>query len=111
MGALTTDGQATTVTQATVATEVHEPLDVHRDLTTKVAFDLEVLIDALTDRADVVLVEIVRLLVGGDARDPTDLVRAVITDSKNVLECDDSVFATRKVYASDTCHGLTSVQP
>ncbi len=45
--------------EPSVAAEVHEPLDVHVDLTTKVTFDLEVLVDAIADLSDVILVELV----------------------------------------------------
>src|SRR5690606_3519243 len=74
--ALTTDGEPAAVTEAAVAAEVHQTLDVHGDLAAEVTLDLEVLVDALADGADVVLVQVVRPLVGGDAGHAADLVRA-----------------------------------
>jgi hypothetical protein len=58
VGSLTATRQPAPMTEPAVATEVHQPLDVHVDLTTKVAFDLEVLVDALADLLDVGLVAI-----------------------------------------------------
>ena len=52
--------------EPTIATEVHESLDMHVDLATKVTFDLEVLVDALADFLDVVLVEILGTLALGN---------------------------------------------
>jgi hypothetical protein len=79
VGSLTATRQTAPMTQPAVATEVHEPLDVHVDLTTKVTFDLEVLVDAFADPLDVGLVEIVSTLALRDTRPgrSTPAIRAI----------------------------------
>jgi hypothetical protein len=62
VGSLTTTRQTAPMAESAVAAEVHEPLNVHVDLTTKVTFDLEVLVDALADPLDIGLIEIVSAL-------------------------------------------------
>jgi hypothetical protein len=76
VGSLTATRQPAPMTEPAVATEVHQPLDVHVDLTTKVAFDLEVLVDALADLLDVGLVEIVSTLA---LRNPRSMYCSAIT--------------------------------
>jgi hypothetical protein len=78
VGSLTATRQTAPMTQPAVATEVHEPLDVHVDLTTKVTFDLEVLVDAFADPLDVGLVEIVSTLALRDTRSDADRSRRCI---------------------------------
>ena len=77
-----------------VATEVHEPLDVHVDLTTKVTFDLEVLVDAFADPLDVGLVEILSTLALRDTRSLANVLRVMRTDPEDVLQRNHRVFPT-----------------
>ena len=82
------------MTESAVATEIHEPLDVHVDLTTKVTFDLEVLINALADSLDVSLVEIVSALALRDTRTFANVLRVMRTDPVDVLQRNHRMFAT-----------------
>ncbi len=82
------------MTKASVATEVHEPLDVHVDLTTKVTFDLEVLVDAFADPLDVSLVEIVSSLAVRDTRNLANVLRVMRTDPVDVLQRNHRMFPT-----------------
>ena len=90
--------------KASVTTKIHQTLYMHRDFTTKVTLDLEVLVDALANFTNVVLIEIIRLFIGRNLRELANLIRVMRTNTKNVLERDDCVLATRKVDACDTCH-------
>src|SRR5690606_24649595 len=89
--ALATDRETTAVAEAAVAAEIHEALDVQRHLAAEVTLDLEVLVDGLADLADLGVVQVVRLLALGDARELADALRAVRTDAVDVLQRDDRV--------------------
>jgi hypothetical protein len=97
------------VAEPAVATEVHEPLDVHVDLTTKVTFDLEVLVDAIADPSDVIFVELVSTFALGNTRSFANLLRVVRTNPVDVLQRNHRVFPTWEVDACDTCHSLLSL--
>jgi hypothetical protein len=109
VSSLTARRQSPAVAKAAIATEIHEPLDVHVDLAAQIAFHLEVLIDALANLLDVVLVKVVSALVLGDARHLADLLRPVRTDPVDVLQRNHCLFATRKVDACDSCQSLLSL--
>jgi hypothetical protein len=109
VSSLAANRQTTPMTKPAVTTEVHEPLDVHVDLTTKVAFDLEVLVDALADPLDIGLIEIVRTLVVRNTRRLANVLRVMRTNPVDVLQRNHRVFPTWKVDACDTCHFALSL--
>jgi hypothetical protein len=109
VGSLASNRQTAPMTEAAIATEVHQSLDVHVDLTSKVAFDLEVLVDAFADSLDVCLVEILSTLALRNARRLTNVLRVMRTDPIDVLQRNHRVFPTWKVDACDTCHSLLSL--
>jgi hypothetical protein len=90
--------------EASVTAEVHQTLDVHRDLAAEITFDLEVLVDGFADPANLLLVEVFRLLVAGDPGLGADGLRALRTDSVDVLEGDEEVLPPGEIDAGDTCH-------
>jgi hypothetical protein len=109
VGSLASARKPASVAETTVATEIHQSLDVHVDLTTKVAFDLEVLVDALADLLDVGVVEILGALALGNPRNLTDLLRVMRADSVDVLQRNHRMFPTWKVDTCDTSHVLLSL--
>jgi hypothetical protein len=109
MGPLTATRQAAPMAEPTIATEVHEPLDVHVDFAPQVAFDLEVLVDALTDLLDVVLVEIVCSLALRNTRCRANVLRVMRPNPVDVLQRNHRMFPTWEVDACDTCHSLLSL--
>ena len=101
--------KAAPVAEPTVATEIHQSLDVHVDLTTKVTFDLEVLVDAFADPLHIGFVELVSSLALWDTRSLANVLRVMRTDPVDVLQRNHRVFPTWEVDACDTCHSLLSL--
>jgi len=90
--------------EAAIAAEVHQTLDVHIDLTAEITFDLIVQVDGFTDLPDLILIEIVRELILGDAGNAADLGRAMRTDTENILKRNHDVLSPGDIYTSDSCH-------
>jgi hypothetical protein len=99
MSSLTSDGKPAPVPEPTIATEVHEALDVHSDLSPEVSFNLEVLVDALSDLTDVSVVELLCPLVLGEPSHLTNLRRAMRADAINILKGDHEMLTPGKIYA------------
>src|SRR5580698_4213556 len=72
VGALSVDREAAAVTEAAVAAEVHQALDVHLHFATKIALDLVVGLEELSDLLDVVLGQLLGLLGRRDLRTLAD---------------------------------------
>lgn len=108
-GALTADGQTTTVAQTLVSADLDLAADVGLHLATEVTLGLDVVVDVLADRDELLLGEVpntgVRVHAGGGER----LLREGPADAEHVGEGDlDALFA-RDVNTGNACHSMAPV--
>jgi hypothetical protein len=87
--------------EAAVAAEIHQALDVHLNLAPKVALDLVVRLQDLTDPLDLTLGELLRHPVPGYPRLVADAARRGLPDAEEVRERINDVLVTGKV---DACY-------
>jgi hypothetical protein len=106
MGSLTSNRKAAAVPKPSITTDVHEPLDVHGDFLAEITFDPTLLVDHLTDRTDLFLVQVLHTDFGRDARLLQDDLGAGMTDPVDMGESDIDAFLTRQIDACNSCHGL-----
>jgi hypothetical protein len=106
MGALATDGKRAAMAKSTVGLDFDQALDVERDILAKVAFDLALGLDDVTDPVQLVLVERCDLHEGINIRLRKDLRGAGVADSEDVSESDARLFVVRDIDSSNTCHGV-----
>src|SRR5437868_4779234 len=104
MSPLSPNGKVASMTESAIGTDFDQSLDVHRGIFAKVAFDVPLALDHLTDAVNFILIQVLHLLVwihfgrGHNAR------RTWIADTIDVCERDDHVFVARKIDACNACH-------
>jgi hypothetical protein len=104
MRTLAVAGEPAAVAEAAVAAQVHQALDVHLNFAAKIALDLVVGLEELSDLLDIVLGELLGLLRRRNARALADLERERLAHAVEVGERIPDVLVTRKVDACDTSH-------
>src|SRR5205085_1435799 len=80
--------QPAPVADAPVGADLAQPLDRVRTLAAEVALDLEVGVDVVAERGDLVLGEVAHLRVGRESERRADLARARLPDAVDVREPD-----------------------
>src|SRR5690606_31790092 len=84
---LSANRKPTTVPESAVAAEIHQPLDAHLHFATQVTLDLVVLLDDATDRAHLLVGQIVGTNRRTDARLLQDLLRGHPANPINIGQC------------------------
>src|SRR5262249_15601372 len=91
------------VADAAVRADLAEALDRLGALAAQVAFDLEVLVDVLTQPRDLLVREVADLRVRRQPKSGEDLVRGRPGDAVDVREPDLQPLLSRQVHACDSC--------
>ena len=94
--------------QATIAADLHQALDVHGNLTAKVTFNLEMMVDVVAQLTDVFLGQILDAHIGVDAGGGDDLVCGSTADAVDIRQGDFNAFLPGKVDTRDSCHGMNA---
>ena len=105
---LPVDRQTTAMPKSAVAAEIHQPLDVELHFTTKIALDLVVSVEDVTDQLDFRVAEFLNPLVFRDLLLRANLKRTRPPNSVQVRQGKGQMLSTRKINASDTCHGYSN---
>jgi hypothetical protein len=90
--------------EPSIAADVHEPLDIHGDLLAEIPLDSTLLVDHLTDPADLLLVQILHPNFGPDTGFFQDELGARMTDPIDMGESDVDALATRQIDTCNSCH-------
>ena len=104
LSVLTADRQATTVTNTAIAADLHQTLDIQAHLTAEVTLNLQVVLDVVTELADLILGEILDAGVGIDADIREHFLRGGQADTVDVGQADLHALFSGQVYARNTCH-------
>src|SRR5688572_315449 len=102
---LTPHGETFAMTEAAVATEVHQALDVRLHLAARVTLDLDRRLDRVADGLDVGFRQLLDPLGLGDVGRRAQALRGREPDAVDVRQGVDNVLPTRKIDASNACHG------
>jgi hypothetical protein len=92
------------MTRATIRSEINEALDRHRDRAAKITFHDTRLVDDLTERVDVVAVQIASFFVLVHAGLGDNLRRGALTDAENRRQRDIDTLSVGQIDACNTSH-------
>jgi len=98
------------MTEAAIAADLHQALDVHGNLTAKVTFNLEILVDVVTQLTDIFFGQILNAHIGVDAGGVDDLVCGGTADAVDIRQGDFNAFFPGKVDTRNSCHGRMHLQ-
>jgi hypothetical protein len=99
------------MTQPTVATKIHQSLDVQSPLATKIALNLVLRLQYLTNPANLALRQIVRPNTLIDPSLRQNLLRRRTTNAIQVGQPNNNPLPCRKVYTRNTSHADFSSIP
>src|SRR5688572_15047707 len=102
--ALAPHRQTAAVADAAVAINLDQALDVLADVSSKVTFDEELLLQQVSDAAEFRVRQVTRFRRRLDARPLADRRRALRADAVDVAQRDVESLLVRDVDAGDTCH-------
>lgn len=100
-------GKAATMADPSVGVDLDQSANVGVDVPPKVALDLVVLVNDLSELGDLVVVQVADLRPCVYPGLFDDLAGPFGADPEDALETDEDALVAREVNASDTCHGLT----
>ena len=93
-----------TMTDATVAADFNQALDIERHFTAKITFDLQVMLNILTQFADFGLGEILYPCVGINADFREHFLRSGQADALDVGQADLNALFSGQVNTCNACH-------
>jgi hypothetical protein len=94
--------------QPPVAAEIHQPLDVELHFTTKVTLNFVISVKDVADEFHIRVSEFLNPFVFRDLRLRANRFRTRPTNSVKIRQGKGQMLSTRKINASDTCHGYSN---
>ena len=91
-----------------VAPDIHQPLDVLANLTPQRAFNLEIVLDDVTDLDRFLFIQILYAATLIQTGLLTDLACGRRTDSEDIGKADDKALIIRDIYACNSCQRIVS---
>jgi sensor domain CHASE-containing protein len=92
------------MTPTAVTVDIHQTLDVEAHFRSELTFNFVIVLDNVTDRDTLVLVQVLDPGTFVDASLPADLLRRCPADAKDIRQTHYDPFIVRDINARDTCH-------